>query len=244
MTDRAAAIAAAIADQISQGTYPTGTQLPSHAALCETYGATRPTIQEALRLLHHQHLITSSQGIGTFVARTAPPTINRTPSPHREPTHPIEPPVITRVTLADIEAALLDLDPGTPAFAVSRLVMDVETRVRALHRILLPYPTAAAHDDAALTTPSTSPAELYTALARHHRRLTWWETITTRTATPDEAIALQIPRRSGHVLITTRTTRGRRDTPLLLEHTTSSATAATIAYRLTSAPTTARTKTT
>lgn len=67
-----------VADQlraeILNGTYEASSRLPSQALLCERFGVSRMTVQQALRELRHEGLIVSRQGSGVYVRdrRTLP----------------------------------------------------------------------------------------------------------------------------------------------------------------------------
>ena len=61
-------IAATLKDGIETGTYATGELLPSEAALCAQFEASRVTIRKALELLRDDGLVDSRQGFGWFVA--------------------------------------------------------------------------------------------------------------------------------------------------------------------------------
>lgn len=54
-------------DQITAGLISVGVQLPSEAELSEQFGVSRPVVREALQRLRADGLITSHQGLGTFV---------------------------------------------------------------------------------------------------------------------------------------------------------------------------------
>lgn len=60
--------------RILTGEYEPGGQLPSQAALSEEFGVARMTIQQALRILEDDGLVSSRQGSGMFAReRTAKP---------------------------------------------------------------------------------------------------------------------------------------------------------------------------
>jgi GntR family transcriptional regulator len=60
---------------IEAGRWPAGGQLPTIAALAETYGVARVTIRQALGVLSEEGLIKTIQGKGSFVAERAPPEL-------------------------------------------------------------------------------------------------------------------------------------------------------------------------
>ena len=54
---------------ITIGTYPAYSRLPSVAQLCEHYEVSKITINKALEVLEHQGLIFRRKGSGTFVKK-------------------------------------------------------------------------------------------------------------------------------------------------------------------------------
>ncbi len=62
-----AQVAKSLAEAIASGRHPVGTLLPSEAALCEQFGASRHTIREALRELVASGLVSRLNGVGTRV---------------------------------------------------------------------------------------------------------------------------------------------------------------------------------
>ena len=55
-------------DQITSGRFKVGEQLPSEVDIAEQFGVSRPVVREALLRLRVDGLITSRQGLGTFVS--------------------------------------------------------------------------------------------------------------------------------------------------------------------------------
>lgn len=62
------AIAEDLAERISRGEYPPGSQLPSYRQLAEIYSCSVTTAQSALRLLRERGLTNSQPGRGVYVA--------------------------------------------------------------------------------------------------------------------------------------------------------------------------------
>lgn len=52
---------------ILDGTYPSGTRLPTEQSLCDSFGASRITIRQALERLRQEGLVRKVHGQGTFV---------------------------------------------------------------------------------------------------------------------------------------------------------------------------------
>ncbi len=59
-----------ILNRIQNGDWSQGMQLPSETTLAKEYHTTRVTIRRALQLLEQEHVLTSRQGIGRFVAQS------------------------------------------------------------------------------------------------------------------------------------------------------------------------------
>lgn len=69
--------AASIRSAIAGGRLPVGAQLPSEPRLATNLGVSRATLREGLRLLISERLLERRPGVGTFVARVPPTTIER-----------------------------------------------------------------------------------------------------------------------------------------------------------------------
>jgi GntR family transcriptional regulator len=54
--------------RILDGTYPTGTRLPTEQVLCEVFGVSRITIRQALEQLRQEGIVHKVHGQGTFVS--------------------------------------------------------------------------------------------------------------------------------------------------------------------------------
>ncbi|HXW76711.1 MAG TPA: GntR family transcriptional regulator, partial [Candidatus Eremiobacteraceae bacterium] len=61
------AIARAIRERISSGSYAAGQQLPASAALAKEYGVALMTVRQALGILQQEGAIEARHGAGTFV---------------------------------------------------------------------------------------------------------------------------------------------------------------------------------
>lgn len=66
-------LARTLREEIVNGVYPIGTQLPKEELLRERFSVSRFTVREALRLLREEGLVQSRQGAGTVVVPAAPP---------------------------------------------------------------------------------------------------------------------------------------------------------------------------
>ncbi|SMB98749.1 transcriptional regulator, GntR family [Thermanaeromonas toyohensis ToBE] len=58
-----------IKEKIKRGEWQEGQQLPSETVLAKSFGVSRVTLREALRILEEEGLIIKHQGLGTFVKR-------------------------------------------------------------------------------------------------------------------------------------------------------------------------------
>lgn len=70
-------IEAVLREQIVSGEYGAGDKLPTEAQLCRIFGASRPTVRQALGALEADELISREHGRGTFVKpvrRRSPPS--------------------------------------------------------------------------------------------------------------------------------------------------------------------------
>ena len=56
-----------IDEKIADGIYQPGDQLPSEAKLAESFGVSRATLREALRVLEKEGKVNRQQGVGTFI---------------------------------------------------------------------------------------------------------------------------------------------------------------------------------
>ena len=63
------AVAAALGRAIASGEHAVGAMLPPEKTLCATFGVSRHTIREAIRLIESEGLVTRRQGSGTTVRR-------------------------------------------------------------------------------------------------------------------------------------------------------------------------------
>jgi len=123
-------IADDLRDQITVGTLPPGSQLPTEPKLAASYGASRSTVRLAIGLLIQQGLVETRQGIGTYVTQPPTPltvvlsreedwragqTADAALQPTGEPaTRPTTAKFQAETTTADAEtAAALDIAEGT-----------------------------------------------------------------------------------------------------------------------------------
>ncbi|WP_405948339.1 GntR family transcriptional regulator [Streptomyces prunicolor] len=226
-----------LAEAIAEGEYEPGSVLPSETQLMERYSVSRPTVRSAIAELRSMGLVESQHGKGSFVRAHGLPAavIERTITRSGKsfalgwPAEEVELPAVTRGEAAGIAATLLDRSDEA-VFITDRLLADPTTGARAAHRTLIPFavaeeiPSLAKHPDA-------EPVDIYAELAAAGHTLTWTETVTARTALPDERADLNltdgIP-----ILITYRVTASADGRPLILEELRVSADRARLTFRI------------
>lgn len=79
-------VAALLEQQISQGLFKTGDQLPTEPELMESFGVGRSSIREAVKILANKGMVKVQQGVGMFILSTQPsePLSNRLQRAHFE----------------------------------------------------------------------------------------------------------------------------------------------------------------
>lgn len=165
-------VAAEIRNGIAEGEYKPGAPLPSEAQLIERYGVSRPTVRKAIAALRAEGLIEVIHGKGSYVRALPAPAVNiertitRSGKTFRTGHHDwqqIEDPTVYRTKTTATTGPLLGLAEGEELFAVDRVLSDPHTDTRALHRVLIPFATAAdeATNSAKPRTPSRSRSTLF-----------------------------------------------------------------------------------
>lgn len=234
-------VAAEIRSGIAAGEYEPGAPLPSEAQLIERYQVSRPTVRKAIAALRAEGLIEVIHGKGSYVRALPAPavtierTITRTGKTFHTGHHTwkqAEAPTVYRTITTATTGPLLGLDEGEALFGVDRLLTDPATGTRALHRVLIPFATAADKAEQLGEAPDTEPEQIYSILTAAGHRLTWHETVSARMPLPDERITLDIPDATP-ILHTARVTHGTDQRPLILEELRASAHRAQLGYRVT-----------
>jgi GntR family transcriptional regulator len=233
-------VAAAIRDAIASGEFPPGAPLPSETQLIARYGVSRPTVRNAIAALRTEGLIEVIHGKGSFVRGAGTPvlTLERTVTRDdagnfttgQDTWKPAEEPAVYRTKTTAATGALLGLGEGEALFGVDRLLTDLTTGTRALHRTLIPFATA--EGTALAEHPDMEPERIYALLTVAGHDLSWAETTRARMPLPDERATLQLAD-AVPVIHTTRTTLGNDDRPLVLEELTASGDRAQLTYRIT-----------
>lgn len=54
--------------RVADGTYPPGARLPSRSQLRDQFGVSDPVVGSAMRILKHEGLVVTLNGVGAFVA--------------------------------------------------------------------------------------------------------------------------------------------------------------------------------
>jgi GntR family transcriptional regulator len=121
-------------EQISNGTWHAGEQLPSETELCAQYGVSRTVVRQALQDLTHEGLVKRRRGKGSFVAsrKISEQLVQRLTGFYQDMVEqgltPATKVLSKRVVPATPEiAACLEVAEGTPVIEVVRLrsVQDV-----------------------------------------------------------------------------------------------------------------------
>ncbi|MFI9081155.1 GntR family transcriptional regulator [Streptomyces sioyaensis] len=234
-------VAAEIRNGIVEGEYKPGAPLPSEAQLIERYGVSRPTVRKAISALRAEGLIEVIHGKGSYVRALPAPAVKidraitrsgKTFLTGHHDWQQIEEPTAYRTTTTTTTGQLLGLAEGEALFAVDRLLSDPGTETRALHRVLIPFATAADEAGQLGEAPDTEPEQIYALLAAAGHKLTWDETVSARMPLPDERDALRVPDATP-VLLASRVTLGADRRPLILEELCTGADRAQLAYHIT-----------
>ncbi|WP_433857969.1 GntR family transcriptional regulator [Streptomyces kronopolitis] len=234
-------VAAEIRSGITAGEYKPGAPLPSESQLIDRYQVSRPTVRKAIAALRAEGLIEVIHGKGSYVRAVPAPavtierTITRSGKMFRtghQAWHEGEAPTVYRTTTTATTGLLLGLPEGEALFAVDRLLADPRTETRALHRVLIPFATAANEAEQLGEAPDTEPEQIYAILTAAGHKLTWDETVSARMPLPDERATLQIPDATP-IVHATRVTLGTDQRPLILEELRAGADRTQLAYRIT-----------
>lgn len=206
-------IADELRQRITSGEYAPGSKLPSETELVESYDVTRITVRRALAVLAGEGLTESQRGRGVFV-REVPPVMrlgnNRFSREARSRGLGAFAAEAERLGLEwqqeDLELATVDAPPavadvlGEPRAVVKRRRMILADRPTQLADSYIPesIATAIGYDKGA-----TAPGGVYGLLEQHGHLITRFrEEIRLRAATPDEAVALELPPAAPVALLT------------------------------------------
>lgn len=197
--------------------------------------------ESTIATLRAEGLIEVIHGKGSYVRAVPAPavTIERTTTRSgktfhtgHQAWHEVEAPTVYRTTTTATTGPLLGLPEGEALFAVDRLLSDPHTETRALHRVLIPFATAANEAEQLGEAPDVEPEQIYAILTAAGHKLTWGETVSARMPLPDERATLQIPDATP-IVHATRVTLGTDQRPLILEELRAGADRTQLAYRIT-----------
>jgi GntR family transcriptional regulator len=233
--------------QIIDGEYAPGQQLPPELALSQEFGVARPTINKALHLLMSEGLVTVTRQRGTIVRDpfAAPEhTDTRTLTTPAGPEAPFttpggprwtdlgEPSLISQDATAT-HAELLDQPMPAPLLVRESLQTAQSGELRRAVRLMVPYRIAADYK-----TPWQGPipdsGEVFAWFQHHGHPLAFTDHIRARVPLGDESTSLNTPPGTPLLVITRVAATG--GTPVAAEQVTASAAALSYAYPVTVTP--------
>jgi GntR family transcriptional repressor for pyruvate dehydrogenase complex len=116
-------IADSIQETIAENHLPSGTRLPTERDLAQTLRVSRPTVREALRLLHQRGLVKMKVGSGTFVATVSASSVAESIERYL---------VFGDCSYEELLTARETLEPDMASLAARRATPDDLVRLRAL----------------------------------------------------------------------------------------------------------------
>lgn len=197
-------IADVLRTRIREGTYAPGSKLPSETELLQEFGVTRQTIRRGLAVLQQEGLTEPTRGKGVFV-RSNPPVLtvrnNRFSRAARRAGKGALAAEAEALGLTwgseELESGIVDSPAavaevlGEPRAAVKRrrmLVGDVPTQLADS------YVPASLDEEIGWSGGATAPGGIYGLLEQHgHQLVRFREELSVRQATPEEAVALELP---------------------------------------------------
>jgi len=161
----------ALADEIRDGRWVTGSKLPSEPVLADHFGVSRSVIRQALVRLERTGLLARRRGIGAFVARAEPPSwqLQGSQGFFEDEVARLGRDVVSQVLRAEIvplplwAAKALDVEEGVPGVELERL--------RYVDALLAVYDLNFLHErfaDAVMSLRNDPRGSLYEALRREH----------------------------------------------------------------------------
>ena len=189
----------AVQERIENGTYPSGSMIPSESGLMHEFGASRPIVVRALDLLRQDGWIESRQGKGRFVLGR-PARESRRGRGHAyallDGAETAQARVLSagRVPAPPRAATALGVDPGTPLVARQRLVVAAEVGPVELGTAYLPVELA---EDTDAGRPDPLPRGLLSYLAKRKGVVFDHavERVSAKLPTAEEARLLEVGRR-------------------------------------------------
>lgn len=205
-------IADELRTRIRGGTYPPGSKLPSETELVEEFGVTRITVRRGLAVLQQEGLIETVRGKGVFVPHPPPVLTLRNSRFSRAARRAGKGALAAEAEALgltwrseELEFATVELPPalvsilGEDRAVVKRRRMWVEDVPTQLADSYLPLSV-----DKAIgwSNGAQAPGGIYGLLEEHgHAIRRFREELTARQASPEEAVALQLPPASPVVLL-------------------------------------------
>ena len=191
--------------EIDNGTYAPGARLPSESELSARFDASRNTVRSGLALLVSQGLITSSQGLGYDVAKHEVFELNASrfenlEFPQNGDAYNTD---VTNAGRRPSQTFRVELTPA-PDFVAERLKVEpgATTVLRFCHRFVddVPWSTQATHYPEWLVERGprlTEPGDIAEGTTRYLaslgiKQIGYFDEISTRMPTPDEARLLEI----------------------------------------------------
>ncbi|MFK4068098.1 GntR family transcriptional regulator [Streptomyces sp. NPDC029674] len=233
-------VAQRLADDIREGTYPTGSKLPSEVQMERMFQIGKATVRAAVAELQRMGLTETLQGKGTIVlgpgGRVPPVSVDRSIQRTTKGSWVLpeateaEQPAVCRTTLDGPPASFLD-QQDQDAISVDRMLRDAETGTRMAHRMFIPLATAADVPSLA-ETPDKALGDLYQQLVDAGHTLEFTEHVTARTPFPDEQTALGM-RDASPLLVSYRViSDAKSGRPLLCEELRAPAAACRLTFPL------------
>lgn len=190
--------------RIRGGTYPPGGKLPSEAELVEEFGVTRVTVRRGLAVLQQEGLVEARRGMGVFVPEPPPVLALRTSRFSRAARRSGKGALAAEAEALgltwqseELETAIVDVTPAVAAVlgedraAVKRRRMwvgDVPTQLADS------YVPASIDSVIGWSGGAQAPGGIYGLLEEHGHTITRFrEELAARQASPEEAVALQLP---------------------------------------------------
>jgi DNA-binding GntR family transcriptional regulator len=124
-------IADGLREQLRDGTYPPGAQLPSERVLQDTYRVSSKTVRAALDQLRAEGLVTSYQGRGVYVREQSVPrrlstdistSVGWYHTLARQGLQPAGQTTVTKAPCPPEAAEFLGIDPGTEVYVRARVM--------------------------------------------------------------------------------------------------------------------------
>jgi GntR family transcriptional regulator len=196
-----AQIVAAIQQRIEHGVYPMGSKIPSETALVKEFGASQTVVVRALGILEQDGWLRGEKGRGRLVRRSHALPRNRGAGRvalGAETTTNVAMLSVGTVPAPTRAAVALNLVPGSPVWARTRLVSAEDEPVQLVTVYVLP----ALAEGTMLTTPTPMTVDplAHLGAVKDIRFDFATDRISARKANPDEARILRITR--GDVVLT------------------------------------------